>query len=83
MADSIFPRAIMRERGAAAFRAGKSRDDHAMNWHAPALAEWLTGYDLEQTRSELAHGFDLTFFGSMTNDASVSREHVDLSQGVA
>ena len=47
MADSIFPRAIMRERGAAAFRAGKSRDDHAMNWHAPALAEWLTGYDAE------------------------------------
>lgn len=45
MTDQIVTRASMRKRGADAFNAGRSRESHNMNWHSPALAEWLEGYD--------------------------------------
>lgn len=45
MADAILSRALMRERGGAAFLAGQSRDSHNMNWHAVGLPDWLKGYD--------------------------------------
>ncbi len=43
--DSIVSRATMQKRGAADFKAGKARADHAMNPWAPALEDWFLGYD--------------------------------------
>lgn len=45
MNDQIVSRATMFDRGAAAFNAGRPRDSHNMNWHSPALPDWLAGYD--------------------------------------
>lgn len=45
MNTPIISREFIRERARAAFAAGHSRDDHNMNWHAPALATWLAEYD--------------------------------------
>jgi len=45
MDEAIIPRSTIRARGAEAFNAGRSRDSHNMNWHSPALAEWLEGFD--------------------------------------
>ncbi len=35
----------IRENAREAFHAGMLRDEHGMNWHAPALADWLAEYD--------------------------------------
>ncbi len=43
--EQIISREAMRQRGAEAFNAGRTRDSHNMNWHSPALAEWLAGFD--------------------------------------
>ncbi|WP_288379812.1 hypothetical protein [uncultured Massilia sp.] len=43
--DQIISREAMRQRGAEAFNDGRPRDSHNMNWHSPALAEWLAGFD--------------------------------------
>lgn len=45
MCDQIVSRSMIFDRGAAAFNAGLPRDSHNMNWHAPALPDWLAGYD--------------------------------------
>lgn len=45
MTDQIISREQIRKRARAAFRAGKSRDAHEMNWHADARLTWLTEYD--------------------------------------
>ena len=45
MTDQIVSRAMIFDRGAAAFTAGRPRDSHNMNWHSPALPDWLAGYD--------------------------------------
>lgn len=45
MDEAIIPRATIRQRGADAFNAGRSRESHNMNWHSSALAEWLAGFD--------------------------------------
>ena len=45
MNDQIVSRASQFDRGQAAFNRGDSRDSHNMNWHAPALADWLAGFD--------------------------------------
>lgn len=45
MDDPIISRATMRARGAAAFTSGRSRDSHSMNPWAPALPDWLEGFD--------------------------------------
>ncbi|QOY96358.1 hypothetical protein IM543_11360 [Massilia sp. UMI-21] len=45
MAEQIVSRETMRQRGADAFNAGRTRDSHNMNWHSPALPDWLAGYD--------------------------------------
>lgn len=43
--SSIISREQIRERARRAFAAGKSRDDHDMNWNAAALPTWLAEYD--------------------------------------
>lgn len=43
--NSIVSRAHIRSMARRAFEAGRSRDDHGMNWHAPALTDWLAEYD--------------------------------------
>lgn len=45
MTDHIISRETIRARARAAFEAGAGRDDHNMNWHAPALRTWLHEYD--------------------------------------
>ena len=45
MNDQIVSRATMFARGEAAFAAGHSRDSHGMNSWAPAVPDWLAGYD--------------------------------------
>lgn len=52
--DQIVSRASMFDRGADAFTAGRPRDSHNMNWHSPALVDWLAGYDHAQRRWEKA-----------------------------
>jgi hypothetical protein len=43
--SEIVSRENIRERARLAFAAGKCRDSHEMNWHAPALPTWLHEYD--------------------------------------
>ena len=45
MCDQIVSRSMIFDRGAAAFNAGHPRDSHNMNWHSPALPDWLAGWD--------------------------------------
>lgn len=45
MCDQIVSRSMIFDRGAADFNAGRPRDSHNMNWHSPALPDWLAGYD--------------------------------------
>ena len=45
MTDQIVSRSMIFDRGAAAFNAGRTRDSHNMNWHSPALADWVAGFD--------------------------------------
>lgn len=45
MTDQIVSRKMMFDRGADAFNAGRTRDSHNMNPWAPALADWLAGFD--------------------------------------
>lgn len=45
MDHSIISRATMRQRGADAFNAGRTRSCHNMNHDAAALADWLEGFD--------------------------------------
>jgi hypothetical protein len=45
MSDPIFSRALMRERGADAFEAGKGRDDHGHNPGVACIADWQEGWD--------------------------------------
>jgi hypothetical protein len=45
MNELIISREHIRERGTEAFQAGRSRDDHGMNWSAPAIVEWQDGWD--------------------------------------
>jgi hypothetical protein len=35
----------IRSKARAAYAAGRSRDSHGFNWHAPALPTWLAEYD--------------------------------------
>jgi hypothetical protein len=57
LTDQIVSRDTIRARARRAFEAGRSRDDHCMNWHAPALVDWLAEYD--RLDSERAHDADL------------------------
>ena len=43
--DQIVSRAMIQAKGAADFNAGRPRDSHNMNWHSPALPDWLAGHD--------------------------------------
>jgi hypothetical protein len=45
MDEPIISRETMRARGRAARAAGLGRDEHNMNWHAAAIAEWQAGWD--------------------------------------
>ena len=45
MTDQIVSRDHIRGCGAEAFEAGRGRDDHGMNWNAPAITEWQDGWD--------------------------------------
>lgn len=45
MTDHIISRDTIRARARAAFEAGRGRDEHNMNWHAPALPTWLAEWD--------------------------------------
>lgn len=51
--SEIISREQIRERARAAFKAGRSRDSHEMNWHALALPTWLHEYD--QLAAEAKH----------------------------
>lgn len=45
MNGPVITREMIRDCARRAFAAGKSRDDHEMNWNAPALPTWLGEYD--------------------------------------
>ena len=42
---AIVSRQAIRDRAREAFNAGKDRDAHQMNWHAPAVKEWQQEWD--------------------------------------
>lgn len=41
----IVSKEAMFNRGAEAARQGRTRDEHRMNWHSPAIADWQAGHD--------------------------------------
>jgi hypothetical protein len=41
----IVSKEAMFHRGAKAAREGRARDEHHMNWHSPAIADWQAGHD--------------------------------------
>ena len=43
--SEIISKDAIRAKARAAHAAGRSRDEHGFNWHAPALATWLLEYD--------------------------------------
>ena len=43
--ESIVSRQAIRDRARAAFLRGAGREDHNMNWHAPAVKEWQAQWD--------------------------------------
>jgi hypothetical protein len=43
--DNIVSRETIRERARAAFARGAGRDDHGMNWFAPAVVDWQAEWD--------------------------------------
>lgn len=45
MTDQIVSRSQIQARGRAAFEAGRGRDDHGMNYGAPAIVDWQDGWD--------------------------------------
>lgn len=45
MTDQVISRALIRSKGAAAYRAGQSRDNHHMNPGSAAIEEWQAGWD--------------------------------------
>lgn len=45
MIPSIVSIDSIRAKARAAHAAGRGRDEHHMNWHAPALATWLDEWD--------------------------------------
>lgn len=45
MTHKIVSRAYMRAKGAAAFEAGKHRDEHHMNPGSPAIVDFQAGWD--------------------------------------
>jgi hypothetical protein len=45
MMDNIISRETIRERARAAFNRGAGRDDHGMNWFAPAVVDWQAEWD--------------------------------------
>jgi hypothetical protein len=51
MSDQLMTRAQWRARGAVAFRAGHSVDDHHMNPWSDAVADWQSGWREEQAWS--------------------------------
>jgi len=52
----IVTRAYIRQMAREAFEAGQSRDSHNMNWHAPALVDWLGEYDRLAKSTPRLHG---------------------------
>lgn len=45
MDPSIISRDLIREKARRAFATGKGRDDHNMNWFAPAVKDWQAEWD--------------------------------------
>jgi hypothetical protein len=43
--DNIVSRETIRERARAAYKRGAGRDDHGMNWFAPAVVDWQDEWD--------------------------------------
>lgn len=43
--DNIVSREEIRRRAREAFARGAGRDDHNMNWFAPAVADWQAEWD--------------------------------------
>lgn len=56
MSDLIVSIETIRAKARAAHAAGRGRNDHHMNWHAPARATWQDEWD----RCEAAAQADLT-----------------------
>lgn len=54
MADAIISRQTIRNRGAAAYHAGKPRDSHNFNPGSPAIFDFLIGYDLAKSQHDTA-----------------------------
>lgn len=54
---AIISREAIRARARAAFEQGLSRDDHNMNWHAPALVDWHAEFDrlTNEAKSQQSH----------------------------
>lgn len=45
MDDAIVSREEIRQRARDAFSRGAGRDDHCMNWFAPAVVDWQDEWD--------------------------------------
>lgn len=54
MDEAIISRATIRQRGADAFNAGRSRESHNMNPGSAAIADWLDGFNQAQRQDGCA-----------------------------
>lgn len=68
---AIISRETIRARARSAFEQGKGRNDHDMNWHAPAVVDWQAEWDrLAAAKSQKSH------------TAPAGRARVELAQEV-
>lgn len=68
--DQIATRSFFRKKGYDAALRGAGREDHNMNWFAPALPEWYAGYDLAKAEQARA----------ISHNAPAGRACVELAQ---
>lgn len=77
MSEAIISRERLHTKGAAAFTAGKGRNDHNMNPGSAAIAEWQAGWDRFAALAKTGQA------SSASHTAPGARRHIDLCQGGA
>lgn len=77
MTDQIVTREHWRTTGAAAFAAGRGRDDHDMNPGSDAIVEWQAGWD--RLKSERANDCALEARRAIRMARSIRSLHDELA----
>lgn len=80
--SEIISKDAIRAKARAAHAAGRSRDSHGFNWHAPALDTWLEEFDRCEAGSIRGNALLAGGYGGspQSHIAPVARRHIDLEQ---